>query len=544
ESNIRSLAQTGQEQAFDFYLLSDTQDPSLIKAEAVAWRDLQQRLGPLAQRVYYRRRIENRGRKVGNITDFCEQWGARYDFLIVLDADSLMTGDCVVELALRMQDNPQAGLIQTTPMPVCQDTLFGRFIQFAAQLYSPLLSSGYAFWQSDNCNYWGHNAIIRLSAFMSSCGLPSLPGRAPFGGDILSHDFVEAALLYRAGWDVYLVSDLTGSYEEVPGNIIDFVKRDRRWVQGNLQHLALLGGTGFSWISRIHFLFGALAYISSLSWMCMLVFSTLDAVLRAISSDVFFSQAHQLFPSWPMIKTGTITSLLYLTMIVLFAPKVMGCVTTLIHHRRSFGGALALLVSALIELAVLVAPLMMCFHAFFVLCVLLGFDVKWDAQPREGRIVGWREAWQRCYPLTLIAVIWTALTAHFSALFLYWLSPVLLGMLLAPVLIRYTISKFFGVMARRLRCLVVPTELGHIPILQSIDSTMKAIKATPLSLEETVEGSAATPLPPVPIPPIQYQAMPKQPLKLPRRDRVRRRLPSMQQGVLAEVPGHVVSSES
>ena len=136
-----------------------------------------------------------------------------------------------------MQANPRTGLIQTIPIPVRQTTFFGRFVQFAAVLYSPMLATGLAFWQTDAANYWGHNAIIRMRAFIDHCGLPTLPGKAPFGGDILSHDFVEAALLRRAGWDVFLLADLEGSYEEVPCNIIDYAKGDRRWVQGNIQHL-------------------------------------------------------------------------------------------------------------------------------------------------------------------------------------------------------------------------------------------------------------------------------------------------------------------
>lgn len=505
EGTIRSLAQTGQHQAFDFYLLSDTQDPALISAERVAWRDLRTRLGCLAHRVYYRHREKNTARKVGNLADFCQRWGSHYDFMIILDADSVMTGDCMVNLAARMEANPGAGLIQTIPIPARQQTFFGRFIQFAAALYSPLLATGYAFWQADNANYWGHNAIIRIAAFIDCCGLPTLHGRPPFGGEILSHDFVEAALLYRGGWAVYIATDLEGSYEEVPANIIDYAKRDRRWVQGNLQHLALLTCPGFSPISRLHFLFGALAYGSSLSWLCMLIFSTIDAILRATSSEVFFNQTYQLFPSWPTAKPELIVALLYLTVVVLFAPKVMGMLVNIIYRRQQFGGILSLLGGAVLELifAIVVAPLMMLFHARFVLGVLLGFSVDWEAQPREGRMVSWREAWARGYPLVLIAAAWVGMTVYFTPVFFCWISPVLFGLLITPALIHYSSSKAIGRWTRQLKLLLTPIELSTNTTLQSVQTLLSQL---PVRLMSTAPEPT--------LPPERWKAMPIQLLQI------------------------------
>ncbi len=501
ESTLRSLAATEQFQAFDFYVLSDTQDPDLIDAELVAWQGLQQRLGPLGERCHYRRRQNNSHRKVGNLADFCQRWGTHYDYMVVLDADSIMSGDCLVELATRMDSNPRAGLIQTIPTPVRQNTFFGRFVQFAANLYSPLLATGFAFWQYDNSNYWGHNAIIRISAFMDCCGLPTLKGSAPFGGEILSHDFVEAALLYRGGWHVYLASDLQGSFEEVPGNILDYATRDRRWAQGNLQHLALLSCPGISTVSRLHFLFGAVAYLSSFFWLCMLFFSTIDATLRASSAAVFFSQSYQLFPDWPIAKSGLIIALLYLTLIVLFAPKIMGCIHALVYRRKQFGGAITLLGSALTELifAIIVAPLMMFFHAVFVLSILFGLNVKWEAQPREGRMLSWRESWQRSYPIVLMASVWAALTAYYSPMFCFWLAPVLTGMITAPLLIRYSSQKISAGLNSRL--FSVPSECQSISVLTTLEDILK-------KLPHRFTGNAEEPK----LPPQSWKHMPIQSL--------------------------------
>ena len=237
EACVRELLDTDNGKQYDFYMLSDTTKPEMAEAELAAWEALTARLGDKSGQVFYRRREKNTGRKVGNLADFCQRWGNRYEAMIVLDADSIMSGDRMNDLAYRIEQNPDTALVQTIPMPVRQHTFFARFVQFAAHLYSPMLATGLSFWQTDSANYWGHNAIIRVEPFMQHCGLPTLEGKEPFGGDILSHDFVEAALLRRAGWQCFLLTDTTGSYEEVPSNMIEYATRDRRWVQGNIQHL-------------------------------------------------------------------------------------------------------------------------------------------------------------------------------------------------------------------------------------------------------------------------------------------------------------------
>ena len=474
EANLRSVAATGQLDSFDFFMLSDTQDSALIKAELAGWHALTERLGELASHAFYRRRDKNSHRKVGNLADFCQRWGSHYDHMVVLDADSIMTGACILTLAATMEANPTTGLIQTVPIPVRQTTLFGRFLQFAAALNSPMLATGLAFWQTDTANYWGHNAIIRVDAFMESCGLPALPGRGAFGGDILSHDFVEAALLRRAGWDVFLLPELDGSYEEVPSNLLDYATRDRRWVQGNIQHLALLSARGLHSISRLHFLFGAVAYISTLVWLMMLALSTVDALVRAANSNVFFSSGYQLFPDWPIAKTDLIFSMLYLTVGLLLLPKLMSMVVALTHKREAFGGTLKLVASTLVEtvFAILIAPLMMVFHSYFVICVFLGRKVRWDAQSREGRMIPWGQALYRTAFVGLVAIAWGGITYLYAATFFWWLTPVLLGLILAAPIVRYSSSFTLGRISRRWGLFLCPSETTTIPVLQGLATAL------------------------------------------------------------------------
>lgn len=471
EANVRSLMATGQGQHFDFYLLSDTQDPEIVAAEAQAWQQFRQQMGQYGNQCFYRRREKNAHRKVGNLMDFCTRWGGHYQQMIVLDADSIMTGECMLSLVHTMTSNPQTGLIQTVPIPVRSTTFFGRFVQFAATLYSPMLATGLAFWQTDSANYWGHNAIVRIDAFIDHCGLPSLKGKkGPFSGEILSHDFVEAALMRRAGWEVWLLADLPGSYEEVPSNILDYATRDRRWVEGNIQHLALLGSHGIRDMNKLHFLFGAVAYMSSLFWLLMLALSTVDAVLRSLNANVFFQNTHQLFPDWPIAKTGLIMTLLYVTAAMLLLPKVMALLIALRDRRAAFGGGWALLKGTLVEslFAILIAPLMMVFHAYFVLSVFAGHKVSWNAQPREGRMLGWGETLARTALASLIISLWGGAVWFYTPTFFWWMMPVVVGLVLAAPVVRYSSSIGLGLMMQRLGIFITPSEVQSVPVLEDI----------------------------------------------------------------------------
>lgn len=462
EANMRSLHATGRSQYFDFFLLSDTQDPEIAKAEREGWWSLKKRLGKLGRHAYYRRRERNHGRKVGNLSDFCDRWGQRYEYMIVLDADSIMTGKCMVELVQAMDHNPSFGLVQTVPLPVRQQTLFGRFLQFAGTLYSPMLAAGMAFWQTDSANYWGHNAIIRIAPFVQHCALPKLRAkRGPFSGEILSHDFVEAALLRRAGWQVVLRSDIGGSYEELPSNILDYAVRDRRWAQGNIQHLALLVGSGYKFINRLHMFFGAVAYMSSLVWMFMLALSSVDAVQRSLNSNQYFSTHYQLFPTWHVAKTEQIVSLFLLTIALLFLPKVMGVIVGLWNQGREFGGGIRLFISAILEavFAVLIAPVMMVYHSYFVLGILLGRKVGWNAQPRDGRRVSWRESLGKTSFITLMALAWGVAMYFYTPQFFWWLTPVLIGLLLAGPLVKLSSGDRVARWLSHLGLLAIPAEL-------------------------------------------------------------------------------------
>ena len=459
---------------FDAFLLSDSDDPEVLCREVGAVRRLQQRLAG-RMTLHYRRRRRNTGRKAGNIAEFCRRWGRRYDYMVVLDADSVMSGRTIVAMSEAMERDPDLGLLQTVPMPVRQKTLFGRFVQFAAALYGPMLGAGQSFWQLDAANYWGHNAIIRVQAFMDHCGLPRLPGKPPLGGEILSHDFVEAALMRRAGWEVRMDPALGGSFEEMPSNLLDFAKRDRRWTQGNLQHLRLLLSPGLHPLSRLHFLFGAMAYLASVFWLLLLAVSTVDAMNRFRAETGILGVEYQFYPDWPVARPELIISLLLLTIGLLVLPKVLGVLLALVQRPDRFGGRGRLVAGATLEVlfAILIAPIMMAFHTGFVLGVLTGYTVVWGTQERGGRLVPWREACRHTLAAMVVGGCWAGVTFWYAPGLFLWLCLVWSGLLLAAPLVRWTSSLAAGASLRRAGLLLAPSETAQAPVLAGLDGLLR-----------------------------------------------------------------------
>jgi membrane glycosyltransferase len=457
-----SLQRLPEQGAFDLFVLSDTRKLEIAAAEEAAWRELAARHRARG-RIFYRRRAENVGRKAGNIADFVRAWGGAYDYAIVLDADSIMSGEALVSLARLMDAHPQAGIIQALPLPAGRETFFARLIQFAARLSSPMLASGLAWWQLGEGNYWGHNAILRLKPFADFCDLPRLPGSPPLGGEILSHDFVEAAFMRRAGYQVWLVPDDRGSWEEVPSNIIDYAARDRRWAQGNLQHLGLLPMRGLHWLSRLHLVTGVLSYASSPLWLLVLLLSSTVVILDALHGYQYFKPgSYALFPTWPQYRDGEIVALLSITVAVLFLPKFFGALLALKEPRlrRGFGGGSKLFLSLGIEqlFSILLAPAMMLFHTTFVVTTLMGKPVVWHAQERGDRGIGVLEALLRHKWHLAIGIVWGAVILAFAPRYIWWLLPVLAGMVLAVPLTVITSRTGAGLWLRKHRLLLTPEE--------------------------------------------------------------------------------------
>ncbi len=461
----RSVQETKQLGHFDFFVLSDSNQPNQWIQEEVAWLELCKQVGGFG-RIFYRKRRQSINKKAGNVADFLRRWGKSYRYMIVLDADSIMTGRALVELVALMEKNPSVGIIQTAPRIVNGETLFARVQSFASRLYSPLFLAGLNYWQQHEGNFWGHNAIVRIQPFMDHCSLPELPGREPFGGRILSHDFVEAALMRKAGWAVWLAGDIEGTFEEGPPTLIDSAKRDRRWCQGNMQHAWLLTTRGFRPASRFHLLMGVMGYLSSPLWLLFMTLSTIQ-VFSLVNSPAAAGpdrpEDYTLLFGY-VLKVPQALTLFALTMLVIFVPKIVSVVVTLGDRAQAekFGGSRRLVVSAVLEtvLSTLLAPINMAFNSKFVLFTLLGQGVSWVTQKRGADEDGsdWREAIITHGGQTLFGLVWGVSSFILLPGFFWWLSPVIAGLVLSVPLSIFLSKAGVGRRARQIGLFLTPEE--------------------------------------------------------------------------------------
>ncbi|MFC7518274.1 glucans biosynthesis glucosyltransferase MdoH [Herbaspirillum sp. GCM10030257] len=424
-ATYESVARTGDLDRFDFFILSDSSDPDTCVAELNAWKELCRAVDGFG-RIFYRRRRRRVKRKSGNIDDFCRRWGANYRYMLVLDADSVMSGQCLTNLVRMMEANPSAGIIQTAPTAAGRDTLYARIQQFSTRVYGPLFTAGLHYWQLGESHYWGHNAIIRVAPFIRHCALAPLPGRGSLAGEILSHDFVEAALMRRAGWGVWIAYDLEGSYEEMPPNLLDELKRDRRWCHGNLMNFRLFTARGMHRVHRAVFVTGVMAYLSAPLWFLFLMLSTGMLALHTLVEPQYFIKPRQLFPIWPQWHPEEALALFSATATLLFLPKILSVLLIILRGAKLFGGVFRVTVSMLIELvfSVLLAPVRMLFHTAFVVAAFLGWEMRWKSPPREDSETTWGEAFRKHGLHSLIGLAWGIGVYFLNPSFVWWLLPI------------------------------------------------------------------------------------------------------------------------
>lgn len=458
-----SLEATGQSANFDFFILSDSDKASQWIEEETAWLELCRQLQAFG-RIFYRKRRKPINRKSGNVSDFCRRWGKRYRYMVVLDADSLMSGSLLTSMVRIMEKNPGIGIIQTFPKQIAADTLLGRVMQYAQALYGPPFMAGLDYWQCGEANFWGHNAILRLAPFIEHCALPPLPANAPFGGHILSHDFVEAALMRKAGYAVRLLPTTRGSYEEGPPTLVDMLKRDRRWCQGNIQHLWLVFAKGWHPMSRVNFLHGILSYVSSLLWFLFLALATFLAATPTPHGDPQAVLAEEI--------------LLGLTAMLIFLPKTVILLDEVITGRMFKPLKLRLLtfVSSVLDTIVftLMAPVLMIFHSRFVIYTVIGRSVNWVTQRRktDGGL-NWAEILITFSSVTLLGIAWATLGWFVSKAFLIWISPILFS-LVVSILVAAVVSGASS--GRRFGFFLTPEEHEPPTVLKTMQENLEEIK--------------------------------------------------------------------
>jgi len=486
---------TGLGDSFDYFFLSDTTNPDIWIAEERALLAMRERFP--AACLFYRRRRKNVSRKAGNIADFVARWGAAYPQVVILDADSLMTADAIVRLAATMEADPDAGIVQSLPLIVNRNTLFARVQQFAARVAGPVIAAGLTLWMGRDGNYWGHNAIIRTRAFADHCGMPDLPGRPPFGGHILSHDFVEAALMRRAGWAVYMLPTLGGSFEESPPSLIDLAARDRRWAQGNLQHIRILPSKGFVLASRQHFLTGIMGYLNSPLWMAQLIVGIVLVLQSKYIRPEYFTADFSLFPAWPRFDYERALRLFELTIVILLAPKILGMIAALIdpQTRRGCGGAVRLVLSTLIEILIsaATAPIMMLIQSGSVAQILSGRDTGWDPQRRDDGSIPFSSIVRRHRAHTVLGFITLGAAALLSPSLVIWMSPTIAGLILSIPLSWASGQLWIGAALRRVGLLTTPEETRTPHIVARANALAAELERTGHDEEDGLRAIVADP---------------------------------------------------
>jgi len=434
EAMVNELTLLGADRQFDVFILSDSRLGESKARELRAVRFLRRRLQGRVP-VYYRARTENIGKKAGNIADWVQRFGNAYQSFVILDADSIMSGELLLQLQLDMASNPRLGLLQTVPRLVGAATLFARLQQFAVAYYGPIVAAGFAAWHQESGNYWGHNAIVRTRAFAQAAGLPVLSGRPPFGGHIQSHDFVEAAFLRRIGWEVRMLPRALGSYEGCPPTLVDVAVRDRRWAQGNLQHVRVIGVRYLPWVSRLHLAMGTYAYLASALWALSLIVGIILSLQSAYTLPVYFPETKTLFPIWPVIDPNKALYLFIGTLVMVLLPKTLGIILGLTRlrvplvrprlHHFWMGAAIELLFS------ILIAPILMLTQTRAIIEIVSGKDAGWSLQRREGMTPQARQLLRLHVFHQLLGVVLGIICALASIYVLAWMSPIVLSLVLS-----------------------------------------------------------------------------------------------------------------
>jgi membrane glycosyltransferase len=454
-----SLARGGQADAFELFLLSDSNVPTIFEEEERRFE--QWRLtSPHPERLHYRRRLDNVRQKVGNLEAFCDRWGAEFDHMLVLDADSLMSGDAILRLVRLMQHNPGLGILQTLVIGLPAASAFARIFQFGMRHGMRTYTTGSAWWQGDSGPYWGHNAILRLAPFVEHCRLPRLPGEGPLGGEILSHDQVEAALMRAAGYEVRVLPIEGGSYEENPPTLPDFIKRDLRWCQGNIQYFRLINWKVWRPLGRLQLALAILMYLSPVMWMGFLLTGMLRMVAVTLFPETNFAFMEAV---WERANSSEGMALFATMMTIVFAPKIFGVIDVILStaKRRRYGGGVRMMAGTVVELVfgVLLSPVIAVAQTVFVIGLMFGKRVQWNVQARDLRTVAWGRAVRGLWVQTLCGIAFAGALWAWAPGALPWATPLLAAWLLAVPFAVLTSNARLGGWLRRIGLCAVPEEL-------------------------------------------------------------------------------------
>lgn len=447
-----SLEATGEGDRFRYFLLSDSDRPDIVAAE-------ERLAAALAAdgRVVYRRRAANTGFKAGNIHEFCDTYGRDFDLILPLDADSLMTGRAIIRLARIMQAYPRLGILQSLVVGLPSAAPFARIFQFGMRLGMRTYTMGQAWWTADCGPFWGHNALLRTRPFAEFCKLPILPGAPPLGGHILSHDQVEATLMRRAGYEVRVVPIEDGSFEDNPPDALEFIHRDVRWCQGNMQYLKLLATPGLQPVSRFQLVWAILMFAGVPAWTLMI------AALPLLTLDA------QAASDFPVASAAA----LYVTFLVMFlAPKIAGHLDVALTKGEvaRFGGPSRYTLSAALELifSFLQGAITSIRTSLFMAGLPFGYSIVWSGQKRDAHGVAWGAALKALWPQLVFGIVICGALLIISPTVLLWSLPLTAGYVLAVPFAVLTANPAIGRWMQKRGIAAIPEDFAPPPEVLAI----------------------------------------------------------------------------
>lgn len=448
-----SLEATGLGDNFDYFVLSDSNRPDVIAEEKATFAAFQKEFSN-PERLVYRNREKNTGFKAGNVRDFCERWGKNYELMIPLDADSLMTGKTILRLVRVMQANPKIGILQPLIPGLPSSSFFARVFQFGMRHALRSFITGSAWWLADCGSFWGHNAAVRIAPFTDYCRLPDLPGKPPFGGHILSHDHVESIMMRNAGFEVRMLPEEEGSYEENPPALPDFMVRDLRWCQGNLQYFNLISLPKLP-TGKFNILFAIQMFVGVAGLILFITLAAISAVL---------------WPSNVAFPAASALGLYLLWLFMYFTPKFTGLADAIIRSPRHYGGIGRLLVGGVVEtiFTLMLVPISMVGQTIFMVLLTFGKMVHWDAQRRDRYRLAWTEAAKVLWPHMLFGFSIFTLLAIGSPAAIPWFLPFLAGLLLSVPFAVFTASPELGAWGVRTKLCGIPEEFETPPEIVAI----------------------------------------------------------------------------
>jgi membrane glycosyltransferase len=455
----QSLDATGEGMWFDYFVLSDTNVPAVAEAEERLAAEWAREIGEPA-RITYRRRSDNAGFKAGNVRDFCEHWGERYEVMLPLDADSVMSGEAIVQLARMMQAHPRLGILQSLVVGMPSKSAFARVFQFGMRQGMRPYTMGSAWWIGECGPFWGHNAMVRIAPFRDTCHLPVLPGGPPLGGAVMSHDQVEATLMRRAGYEVRVLPEEMGSWEENPPTMLDFARRDLRWCLGNLQYLKLLDLPGLKAMSRFQLVWAILMFLGLPAWTLMIALVPVKVIEDGGIAG------------YPV---GLAAFLYVLFLAMYLSPKLAGLIDIALTSGgvKRYGGGLRFAASALIE--IVFAFLQGAVSSFRTTLFMIGLAfgqvrIGWNGQVRDAHSLSFATAFAGLWPHLLFGLYIFGSLALLSPAVLLWSLPLTAGYLLAIPFAVLTASPTLGAVFVRTGLCGIPEDFDPPAVLAAIES--------------------------------------------------------------------------